>query len=41
MSETRSSPVSWVLVVVAWGAVGLPLAWGIYKTLQTAVKIFR
>jgi hypothetical protein len=41
MSETRPSPASWLLVVVAWGAVGLPLAWGIYKTLQTAVKIFR
>jgi hypothetical protein len=29
-----------VLVAVAWTLVGIPLAWGIYRTLQTAVKIF-
>ncbi|HET7296710.1 MAG TPA: hypothetical protein VFI66_06180 [Gemmatimonadales bacterium] len=31
---------SWLLVAVAWTLVGIPLAWGIYRTLQTAVKIF-
>ena len=32
---------SWVAVAIAWILVGIPLAWGIYKTLQTAVKLFR
>lgn len=36
----RASPGSWALVAVAWVLVGIPLAWGIYKTLQTAVKLF-
>jgi hypothetical protein len=32
---------TWVWVVLAWSLVGVPLAWGIYQTLKTAVKIFR
>lgn len=36
----KTSAESWVLVVIAWTLVGIPLAWGIYRTLQTAVKIF-
>jgi len=28
-------------VLVAWALVGIPLAWGVYRTLQTAVKLFR
>ena len=31
---------SWLLVALAWTLVGIPLAWGIYRTLRTAVKIF-
>jgi len=33
----RSSPA---LVVLAWAAVGIPLAWGIWRTLQSTVKFF-
>jgi MFS family permease len=29
-----------VVLVLAWAAVGLPLAWGVYKTFQSAVKFF-
>jgi len=32
-----SSPA---VVVAAWLFVGIPLAWGVYKTLESAVKIF-
>ena len=39
--DTRPSSGSWTLVAIAWTLVGIPLAWGIFKTLQTAVKIFR
>jgi MFS family permease len=36
-SEDRVSPI---VVVLAWLAVGLPLAWGTYKTLLSAAKFF-
>jgi hypothetical protein len=36
----KPSASSWLLVAVAWTLVGIPLAWGIYRTLRTAVKIF-
>lgn len=36
----QPTSTSWVLVAIAWTLVGIPLAWGIYRTLQTAVKIF-
>ena len=28
------------LVLLAWAAVGIPLAWGVYKTLLSAAKFF-
>jgi MFS family permease len=28
------------VVVLAWAAVGIPLAWGIYRTLQSVAKFF-
>jgi hypothetical protein len=27
--------------IVLWLAVGLPLAWGVMKTLQNALKLFQ
>jgi hypothetical protein len=41
IASIKPSFSSWVLVAVAWTLVGIPLAWGIYRTLQTAVKLFR
>jgi hypothetical protein len=41
MNVPRASRRSRVWVVLAWTLVGAPLAWGIYQTLKTAVKIFR
>lgn len=32
--------VSPVVVTVAWLAVGIPLAWGVYRTLQSVAKFF-
>ena len=37
----RPSRRSWVFVAAAWLAVGLPLAWGVYKTLEKAALLFR
>jgi MFS family permease len=34
------APTSPVTVALAWAAVGIPLAWGVYKTLEGAVTFF-
>ena len=36
----RGGTTSVALVALAWGAVGLPLAWGVYKTLINVGKFF-
>jgi hypothetical protein len=28
-------------LVLAWGFVGIPLAWGVYQTLLNAMKLFQ
>lgn len=33
------SPGSWFLVALAWIAVGVPLAWGIWQTLEKAAVL--
>ena len=35
-----TSTVSPTLVALAWAAVGIPLAWGVYRTLQSVAKFF-
>ena len=44
MSETEptrvASPMSWVLVAAVWLAVGLPAAWGVYRTAVNAAPLF-
>lgn len=35
-----SDAISPVVVAIAWLAVGTPLAWGIYRTLQSVAKFF-
>jgi MFS family permease len=35
-----STPTSPAMVVVAWLFVGIPLAWGVWKTLQSVGKFF-
>jgi MFS family permease len=37
---TGSDAVSPVLVWLAWAAVGIPMAWGVYRTLQSVAKFF-
>jgi hypothetical protein len=32
---------SWLLVALAWIAVGLPLLWGVWMTLKKAAQLFR
>jgi hypothetical protein len=28
-------------LVLAWGFVGIPLAWGVFETLMNAMKLFQ
>jgi hypothetical protein len=30
-----------IKLVLAWGFVGVPLAWGVYETLLNALKLFQ
>ena len=34
-------PGSWILVALAWLAVGLPLLWGIWITFKKAIPLFQ
>jgi hypothetical protein len=38
--EWKAHPGSAVAVVLAWAAVGLPLGWGVWITLQKAAVLF-
>ncbi len=32
---------SWIAVALAWLAVGIPMAWGVWMTLKKALLLFR
>ncbi|MGH7487408.1 MAG: MFS transporter small subunit [bacterium] len=32
---------NWVLVLLAWAAVGIPLGWGVFMTLKKAALLFK
>jgi MFS family permease len=39
-SATEGGATPTAFVVLAWAAVGIPLAWGVYRTLLSAAKFF-
>jgi hypothetical protein len=39
MGNPRKS--SWLIVAAAWAAVGIPLLWGVWTTIQKAAPLFR
>jgi MFS family permease len=39
-THAHDKPSSPIVLVLAWAAVGIPLAWGVYRTLQTVAKFF-
>ena len=39
-SSTATDSVSPLIVVLAWAAVGISMAWGVYRTLQSVAKFF-
>jgi MFS family permease len=38
--EASDEHTSSITVILAWGFVGIPLAWGVYKTFLSALKLF-
>lgn len=39
--QPRTQGTTTLHLVLAWGFVGIPLAWGIYNTLLSALKLFQ
>jgi hypothetical protein len=39
--ERATGSTSWFAVAVAWLAVGIPMAWGVWMTLKKAALLFR
>jgi hypothetical protein len=40
-AQGQSQGTTTLHLVLAWGFVGIPLAWGVYKTLVSAMKLFQ
>lgn len=41
MANETSKGTRPVHLLLAWGFVGIPLAWGVLQTLRNALKLFR
>jgi hypothetical protein len=37
-NHTRTTAIQ---LILAWGLVGIPLAWGVLQTIDNAMKLFR
>lgn len=40
-NEEHTSASMTLQLILAWGFVGIPLAWGIIETLNNAMKLFK
>jgi hypothetical protein len=41
MTDQNQSGTSTLELVLAWGFVGIPLAWGVAQTIANAMKLFQ
>ena len=41
MSNSNETGTTTLHLVLAWGFVGIPLVWGVFKTLENAMKLFQ
>jgi len=41
MSNSTENGATTLYLVLAWGFVGIPLIWGVYKTLVNAMQLFQ
>jgi hypothetical protein len=41
MTSDRQNGTTQLHLILAWGFVGIPLAWGVIETLINALKLFQ
>ncbi|MFY9759091.1 MAG: hypothetical protein WB772_12040 [Xanthobacteraceae bacterium] len=41
MANQNQNSSNMLPLILAWGFVGIPLAWGVLQTLQNAMKLFQ
>ena len=41
MANSTSAPGTTLKLILAWGFVGIPLAWGVIQTIINAMALFR
>jgi hypothetical protein len=41
MANESQTGTSMLQLILAWGFVGIPLAWGVIQTLENAMKLFQ
>jgi hypothetical protein len=41
MANESQTGTSSLQLILAWGFVGIPLAWGVIQTLENAMKLFQ
>jgi hypothetical protein len=41
MAEQNQNNGTALKLLLAWGFVGIPLAWGVIQTLENAMKLFQ
>jgi hypothetical protein len=41
MANAQNGSGNGLLLVLAWGLVGIPLAWGVIKTIINALNLFQ
>ena len=41
MSNSNEISATTLYLALAWGFVGIPLVWGVFKTLENAMKLFQ
>jgi len=41
MADQKQDGTTALHLILAWGWVGIPLAWGVIQTLQNAMKLFQ
>jgi hypothetical protein len=41
MADSNQSGTTTLQLVLAWGFVGIPLAWGVLQTINNALALFR
>jgi hypothetical protein len=41
MASENQSGSNTLQLILAWGFVGIPLAWGVIQTIENAMKLFQ